>query len=602
MSGNGYTGQMLWVDLTAGTTEVKPLDESLSRSFLGGRGLGIKLLSELAPQGVDPLTPENPLILTTGPYTGAGVFSAFFSVTTKAPLTGLAGSSHCGGRWGPMLKKAGFDGIVVTGGSAEPVYLAIEDGQAELKSAAGLWGKGVFETEELLQEAEGKVQICSIGPAGENLVKYAAMMNGHRAAGRSGVGAVMGAKKLKAIAVKGSGKTALHDPERVKEISRLGGKNAVEGGAAFAKYGSSMAFEVFNAKHTLPTRNFREGHFTESEKINGDTLKENYFVRDSGCAQCPLQCGNVHTIKDGPYKLDEIEGPEYETMMSFGSNCGNTNLESILMANRLCNDLGLDTISCGDIFALLMDLSDLGIISAEDLDGFAMNWGEHQSIIALIPRIAAREGIGDLLAEGSLTAAGKWGDAALARVIHSKGQEYPGYESRRSFGTGFSLVTSNRGACHLRAAFYVNEIFMGEMDADGFEANMATLLDKEHFMCIADAFLTCKFGMRNALYTWEVLTDLVNGLTGFGLSLEDLKRIGERIWTLERAFNMREGMPEDSPPVRFFEEDLADGLEGGEKLSRERFARALAHYFQMRGWDEKGNPSADKMAEMGLNP
>ncbi len=600
MTGNSFHGRQLAIDLSTGTALEQTIGVEVLRKFAGGRGLGIKLLWEMAPEGTDPLAPDNPLILAIGPYTGAGVFSAFFNVTTKSPLTGLAAASHCGGHWGPAFKRTGYDCMTVTGASDKPVYLLVEEGKATIKDAGHLWGKGVFETEKRIRDDEGDVEILSIGQAGENRVKYAAMMNAHRAAGRSGVGAVMGSKNLKAIAVKGKVSVTYADPGKVKEISRNGGNQAMEAGKAFSKYGSSMAFNFFNEAHTLPTRNFRGGYFEQAGQIDGETLKEKYFVKDRGCAKCPLKCGNIHAIEDGPYKLKEIEGPEYETLMAFGSNCANTNIESILMANYLCNDFGLDTISCGDTFALLMDLFELGIIKASDLDGYAMNWGQHESIVALIPKIANRQGVGDLLAEGSYRAAATWGDEALSRVIHAKKQEYPGYESRRSFGTGFSLVTSNRGACHLRAALYVNEIFMGEFNERGFESNMQTLLNKEHLLCLYDALLSCKFGGRNAGHTMPVLTVLMNALTGFDYTEAELAQVGERIWNLERLYNLREGVEEDLPPMRFCREALEDGQQGGEAISLERFIAARAKYYHARGWNENGVPGAAKLSQLGL--
>ncbi|MGE5255902.1 MAG: aldehyde ferredoxin oxidoreductase family protein [Hyphomicrobiales bacterium] len=597
---NGYTGRTLRVDLTRGTISVDGTESVTVKRVLGGRGLGIQHLTGLAPVGVNPLAPENPLILATGPYTGAGVFSAFFNVTTKSPLTGLAAASHCGGKWGPGFKRSGFDAVVITGAAARPCYLVLEDGHAALKDADHLWGLGVFDTEAKLKSDHDGAEVACIGPAGENRVRFATLMNGHRAAGRGGVGAVMGSKKLKALVVKGKIGTAFFDKEKVKTISSQGGKKALEVAQAFAKFGSSIAFDFFNSKHTLPTRNFRGGHFPDASRINAQALKDTYFVKDRGCLTCPLKCGNVHQVKEGPYKLDEVEGPEYETLMSFGSNCANSNLGSILMANLLCNDLGMDTITCGNIFAWLMDLYESGIITARDLDGVSMKWGQHESIVALIPAIGARQGIGDLLAEGSYRAAARWGPQALGRVIHAKKQEYPGYESRRSFGTGFSLATSSRGACHLRAQLYVNELFAGEFQEKGFEAHIDTLIDKEHFLAVADSLLTCKFGMRNAGYTWPVLTDLYNALTGEQFKIEDLKRIGERIWTLERIYNLREGVEEDTLPARFFSEDLDDGQPGGGRIDRDRFMAARNLYYQARGWDELGRPTARKLTEFGL--
>jgi aldehyde:ferredoxin oxidoreductase len=588
------------VDLTRRTVEVKATDGDAVKRVLGGRGLGIALLTELAPAEVDPLAPENPLILATGPYTGAGVFSAFFNVTTKSPLTGLAAASHCGGKWGPGFKRAGFDAMVVTGAAERPCYLSLEDGRAVLKDAGHLWGLGVFATEARLKADHDGAEVACIGPAGEKRVRFSTLMNGHRAAGRGGVGAVMGSKQLKAIVVKGKIGTGLFDREKVKAISSQGGKKALEVAQAFAKFGSSIAFDFFNAKHALPTRNFRGGHFPDASRINAQALKDKYFVKDRGCLTCPLKCGNVHQVKDGPYRLDEVEGPEYETLMSFGSNCGNANVESILMANLLCNDLGMDTITCGNICAWLMDLHESGIVTAADLDGISMKWGQHESIMALIPKIGARQGIGDVLAEGSYRAAATWGERALERVIHAKKQEYPGYESRRSFGTGFSLATSSRGACHLRAQLYVNELFAGEFQEKGFEAHIGTIIDKEHFLAVADSMLTCKFGMRNAGYTWPVLTELYNALTGETLAVDDLKRIGERIWTLERLYNLREGVEADTLPPRLFTEDLDDGQPGGERVDEKRFLAARGLYYRARGWDAQGRPSDQKRLELSL--
>ena len=591
----------LVVDLSNGKTKTKEIDDQTFSAFIGGRGAGIKLLMDMSPPKIDPLSPENPLIFMTGPYTGVGVFSAFFNVTTKSPLTHIAGSSHCGGKWGPRLKRAGFDGIIIKGAAQSPCYLVVEEGTASLRDGRELWGKGALETEKVLKQKFGDAEVVTIGPGGENLVKFATIMNGQRAAGRGGVGAVMGSKKLKAIVVKGKIPIRVHNTEKASEISRRGGKLALENGKAFGNYGTSMAYSFFNEKRVLPTKNFRESYFPEAHMIDADALKKQYFVRDRGCFNCPLKCGNVHSIPGGPYQLKEVEGPEYETLMSFGSNCCNSNLESILMANYLCNDLGLDTISCGDTFAFLMDLYDLGIVDSEKLDGVSLTWGNHEGIMSLIPKIAYRQGIGDLLAEGSYETAKDLGEEALSRLIHIKGQEFPGYESRRSFGTGFSLATSNRGADHLRATFYVNEIFTDEVEKDSFEQHVDLLLDKEHLMAIDDSLCMCKFGQRNGEFTWPVLADLFSALTGFGCTEQNLKQAGERIWNLERLYNLREGVEEDMLPRRFFEEDLADGFEGGEKVSKEHFLKARSLYYRMRGWSEKGEPQPAKLRELSLD-
>lgn len=600
MKAKGYRGKKLMVDLSREQIATNDIDKEILLKYLGARGLGIKLLMDVSPPKVNLFSPDNPLIFMTGPYTGLGVFSAFFNITTKAPLTGTAGSSHCGGRWGPKLKTAGFDGIMIKGTSRNPCYLLVEEGNAAILDGRELWGKGVMETEKILKEKHGDVEVASIGPGGENLVKFAAIMNGHRAAARGGIGAVMGSKKLKAVAVKGKLPIAVHERDKVMKISRRGAKLAVENGKNFGNYGTSMALSFLNEKRVLPTKNFREGYFPQADKINAEALKEHYFVRDKGCFNCPLKCGNVHHVAKGPYKLDEVEGPEYETLMSFGSNCGNSNLEPILMLNYLCNDLGLDTISCGNLFSLLMDLFDLGIINKQKLGGISLSWGDHEAMVALIPKIAYRQGIGDCLAEGSYEAAKRLGEAAPSRVIHSKKQEFPGYEPRRSFGTGFSLITSNRGADHLRATFYVNEIFKEELDKGGFEEHVDVLLDKEHLVAVVDLLCMCKFGQRNGQFTWDVLAELFSALTVFRFTELELKRAGERIWNLERLYNLREWVEEDILPERFFEEDLNDGFEGCGKIAKKRFLNARALYYQMRGWNEQGEPEVRKLKELDL--
>lgn len=407
---SGYVGRSVCINLSTNEILQKKVIPEQTLPYIGGRGIGIKLLHDITSAGIDPFSPENPLIFATGPYTGTGIFSAMFNVTTKSPLTGVAASSHCGGHWGPKLKKAGFDSLIITGVAKTPCYLLIDEGKVTIKDAKEIWGCGVFATEEFIRRQHGEVEVLCIGQAGENLIRFAAIMNGHRALGRSGVGAVMGHKKLKAIAVKGSLPIKIQDSKKLAEISRNGSKSALEKGATFAKYGTPLAFSFFNEKHVLPTRYFREGYFEDADKIDAYALKNKYFVADIGCYKCPLKCSKIHAVEDGPYKLTEkVEGPEYETLMALGSGCGNANIESILMANYLCNDFGIDTISCGNIFGLLMDLSDLRIIGPSQLDGMTFKWGDHATMIAMIPKIAHRQGIGNLLADGSWAAANYWG-------------------------------------------------------------------------------------------------------------------------------------------------------------------------------------------------
>jgi aldehyde:ferredoxin oxidoreductase len=597
----GYMGKILNVDLTSRNWHVDDVEPDLKRMFLGGRGLGLRLLMDVGSVDADPYAETNPLIFMTGPYTGTGVFSAFYNVTTKSPLTGLAASSHSGGTWGPQLKRGGFDAVVITGKASAPCYLAIRDGACQILDANDLWGKGVKATTSLVQQRHGKVAVAAIGPAGERKVRFAAIMNDvHRAAGRGGVGAVMGSKNLKAVAVGGDQKIQYADRDGFVAFSRKGGKKSLENAAAFAKYGTSLVFSVMNQMGALPTRNFRAGYFGGAEGINGDALKSRYFIRDHGCFNCPLKCANIHSVREGVFAVDETEGPEYETLMSFGPNCGNSDLESIIKANDLCNDLGMDTIGAGNTIALLFDLSERGLID-DAKTGLNLGWGQSETISALLHMMAFREGLGDLLAEGSLRAARSLGKACERYVIHAKGQDFPGYEVRRAHGTGLSFATSSRGACHLRGSMYVNEIFQKSLPPAGFsDEKLDTLVEKENMLALVDSLVMCKFGQRNAEFTLEVLPQLLAHLTGMVYSQDELMMIGERIYNLERLYMHDAGTGADTLPDRLFEEDLEDHLDGGERLNRHEFEDALLRYYQKRGWDPSGRPKPDKLKVLGL--
>jgi aldehyde:ferredoxin oxidoreductase len=598
----GYMGKILRVDLSRGSWETDTIGDETCRKFIGGRGLGIWFLSREAPADVDPYAEDNPLIFMTGPYTGTGVFSAFYNVTTKSPLTGLAASSHSGGSWGPWLKRAGFDAIVIRGKSETPCYLAVEDGACRILNAHGLWGKGVKETEAVLKDRHGKVEVACIGPAGEKRVRFASIMNDvHRAAGRGGVGAVMGAKNLKAVAVGGNQRIPYRDRSAFTALSRTGAQKALKNATAFAKYGTSLVFSLMNSKGVLPTRNFRAGHFEHADRINGDALKSRFFVRDKGCFNCPLKCANIHTVPDGAYRVFETEGPEYETLMSFGSNCGNSDLASIIKANDVCNDLGMDTISAGNTIALLLDLEDRGLLGSKATGAMELGWGNAEAMIALLGMIAHREGVGDLLAEGSVQAARQLGDGCEWFTVHTKGQEFPGYEVRRAQGTGLSFATNNRGADHLRGCLYVEEIFQGKLDPMGWsDEKIRTLVQKENFLALVDSLVMCKFGQRNGEFTPDVLAEVLGRLTGAAFSVDELLDVGERIWNLERSYNGSAGASPDELPERLFQEDLQDGVEGGARIPQAEFRAAVQRYYQERQWDPSGNPAVRKLEALDL--
>lgn len=597
----GYINNFVKVNLSNASVEVFHVGNETLRNFLGGRGLGIRLLWDFAPQNVDPFSPINPLIFVTGPYTGTGVFSAYYNATTLSPLTGTAASAHSGGSFGPALKKAGFDGLVVIGKAEKPVYLLLNNGKVEIKDAGSLWGLDVVKTEEALKAEHGRVTSAVIGTAGENLIRFGCIMNDtHRALGRGGTGAVMGSKNLKAVAAKGNMKITYHDYDRFTALSRKGGKIASKNGQAFAKYGTTMAFGFFALKGTMPSYHFRKGYFDDWEKIGPEVLKERYFVRDSGCFKCPLRCANIHRVESGPFAVDETEGPEYETMMSFGTLCGINEPEAIIKANHLVNLLGMDSISAGVVVAFAMDLFDLGILSAKDTGGLDLRFGNAQAMLDLIRQIAKREGLGDLLAEGSLRAARKIGRLAEQRVMTCLGQELPGYEPRRAPGTGFSLASSSRGADHLRATFYVNEIFAGEFKDKDYADHLDVLLAREHLMVLADSLAMCKFGQRMGGFDPEVTGELLTALTGLEWTGQELMVLGERVYNLERLFNIGKGFREITLPNRCFTEPLEDSLGKVPPIDTKHFAKARRNYFQARGWDESGQPGPKKLEELSL--
>ena len=596
-----YLNNIAEVNMITGEAKRISIHENIKKQFLGGRGLGIRLLWEMTSPEMDAFSPENPLMFLTGPYTGTGVFSGFYNVTTLSPLTGSAVSAHSGGSFGPTLKKAGYDGLVVVGRADKPTYILLDNGKVSLKDAGHLWGMDVEEAEKALKETHGDVEVAVIGPAGENLVRFGCIMNNvHRAAGRGGAGAVMGSKKLKAVVVKGDQKPKYHDRKAFNAISKQVGKKATETGSAFGKYGTPIAYGMFAQKGTLPTLHFRQGFYDDWEKLSGDLFKEKYFMRDQGCYNCPLRCANIHRIPSGPYTVASTEGPEYETIMAFGPLCGISNPEAVTKAGHLANLLGMDTISGGVAIAFAMDLVDLGLLSKNETDGLDLSFGNEGAMLEMIPRIANRQGFGDLLAEGTLRAGKQLGPQAEARVMTCMGQELPGYEPRRAPATGFSLASSTRGACHLRATYYVNEIFGGEFQGKDFADHMDLLVSKEHLMAVADSLVICKFGQRMGGFTLDLIADALRAATGLDFTADDVVNIGERTYNLERLLNIRRGKEEITLPNRCFSEPIEDGFGKTPPIDRKHFEKAKNRYFAARGWDDRGRPRKQKLEQLQL--
>jgi len=610
---HGLMGKILRVNLAEGKISEEEIPEEMAKKFLGGRGIASKYLFDEVKPGIAPLGPENKLIFMSGLLTGTPSPSAArYSVVAKSPLTNIWAQSNSGGRWGVDLKHSGFDGIIFEGISEKPVYFVIDDGKAELCDASDLWGKNVSETTGVLKETLGeKFNVASIGVAGENLVKYAAIMNDlHRAAGRCGLGAVMGSKRLKAIAVKGTKEIRIANKKAFQEVSKkqfeLLGENILAAG--LQGYGTTLVLDIVNVCGGLPTRNWQTGVCSFVEEINGEALNEKVLVQAVGCFACPIKCGRGTEIRKGPYAGQKGEGPEYETIAFFGAMCDNSDIESITMANYLCNDYGLDTISCGSTVAFTMECFEKGILTKEDAGGLEIRFGDSEMIVELVHKIAKRDGVGDLLAEGTRIMAQRLGQDSERFAMHVKGLELPAYDSRAAKITGLAFATANRGGDHitgyvqaptfLASPFLVIEESEIEDPLKENPEETKIVKDLEDALTVFDAVGFCKF-MGLASDAQEI-SDIIAAVIGREFSVEDFRKAGERIYNLERAFNIREGLTrtDDTLPMRLLEDPLPEGPAEGHVNNLEIL---LDPYYEFRGWDKTtGKPTPEKLRELDL--
>jgi aldehyde:ferredoxin oxidoreductase len=616
--GNGFMGKILRVNLTKGSISEERISEDKMRKYLGGVGIATSYLYEEVPAGVDPLGADNKLIFMTGPLTGTTSASAARdSVVAKSPLTGIWGHGNSGGNFGPMLKRSGYDGIIIEGVSPKPVYLEIADGKATLKDAGHLWGKSVNETEDIIQKgAVPKPITASIGQAGENLVRYSAIMNNsHRAVGRCGLGAVMGSKKLKAVVCSGKTKIELHDSEEFKKISKkqIGYLNESVLKVGFEAFGTNLVADMVNARGGYPTLNWQKGVFDQIEEMNGQAMTEKVLVKELACFGCPIACGRGTAIKQGKWAGRSGEGPEYETTNMFGACCGIADMNAVTMANYLCNEYGLDTISAGSSIAFAMECFEKGILTKEMTGGIDIKFGDADLIVELVEKIAKREGIGDLLAEGTKVMAEKLGGGSSVFAMNVKGLELPAYDPRAAKICGLGFVTANRGGDHITAfieapTFIDAPILIVEessiedpLNAKPEEAKI--LMDMEDALTSLDALGGCKF--MGALLKAEDLVDLIRNATGWtDFSVDDFRKCGERIYNLGRVYCNREGIrrKDDILPDRLMKEPLPEGPAEGMVLDAETLEMLKDAYYNYRGWDlATGIPSPDKLKELGLD-
>jgi aldehyde:ferredoxin oxidoreductase len=588
-------GKVLRIELSGKKTSSQPLTKEQTELFLGGRGLGVDILFRELPRGTNPLSPENKMVFATGPLTGTGApTSGRYSVITRSPLTGTIFDSNSGGHFGVQLKRSGWDAVVVEGKAEKPSYLWICDESVEIRNADHIWGSNTHTTEDTVKsETDKEAKVACIGPAGERQVLISAIINDkHRAAGRGGVGAVMGSKNLKAIAVLGNHETPIANREEFTATARVGleaiSKNPVTKDS-LPNYGTAVLVNVINEIGALPTMNFRRGYFEDADAISGETIRERIFEKRIACDACTIACGRETKI---PGRDRHGEGPEYETIGAFGAACGVRDLEAITEANYLCNEYGLDTISTGNTIACAMELSDTGHLTS------GPRFGDSETMVNLVKMIGERTGIGNELAEGSFRFAERHGHPEFSMSV--KALEIPAYDPRGIQGMGVAYATSNRGACHLRAYMTSPEVLGNPALIDRFKidgkASLTILL--QNISAATDSMVLCRFSQF--AMTPEHYARLLRAVTDIPFSARDLMDIGERIFNLERVFNVREGFGReaDSLPKRVLETPL---LEGHSKNVTVALDPMLDEYYRLRGWTSNGIPTINTLSELKLH-
>ncbi|UCE53717.1 MAG: aldehyde ferredoxin oxidoreductase family protein [Desulfobacterales bacterium] len=620
----GMTGKILRIDLTDLTYAVEEPDEYIYRTYYGGSALACYYLLNECPKGTDPMGPDNLLIFASSPLVGSGIpGSNRYSVAAISPLSGIYGEAEAGGWWSPELKRAGYDAVLIKGKAEKPVYLWIHDGQVEIRNAGALWGKGTGDAQDIIKNDLGvkRVSVAAIGPAGENQVRFACVVNGLKHTnGRGGLGAVMGSKNLKAIAVRGKQSPDFHDKETLKRVIEWYANNFMDHPIERVLHdGGTIGWDVTELDEAgiLPTYNFRSGSFEKADDICGETFHKQYFIEAGSCQGCVIRCKRV-ARSDGPYKVDPAYGgPEYETAAAFGSLCGVSDLEVVCKAHELCNKYTLDSISTGATIAFAMECFENGLLTAKDTDGLELKFGNQKAMVECIHKVANREGIGDLLAEGSRRASETIGGGAKKLAMHVKGQELAMHEPRGKGSLGLAYALSSTGANHTEGPhdYLFQEGALGVSDLPELgilEPVPAIELTPEKVRYFALMQLTwnvfntlglCIFTAGpGKLLKMNQVAQAVEAATGWNVTLWEIMKLAERTVTLKRAVSVLHGITrkDDCLPDRFFQ-PLEGGLLKGMALEQEVFEKSLDLYYDMRGWDRNtGIPTAGKLVELGL--
>jgi len=617
----GYLGKQLRINLSTGAAITQKLDMTVLKEYLGGVGYGARLLYDEIPAGADPLGPENKLVFSTGPFTATmAPGSGFAEVCFKSPQTGVWGESKCGGEWGGMLRKAGFDFLVVEGEAKEPAYIVVDNGQTQILSAQKLKGKTTSEKDRLIKDElqDDGYEVAVIGPAGENLVRFANIMLEGRSFGRCGAGAVMGSKNLLAIAVKGDGKIPVADEDGFRKAARKGNKIVLDAtdGEGMAPGGTTGDIPACDELGDSPTKNWRSNSWSKGEELYSHFEKENLIKANPCYKGCVLRCGRIVQVQDGKWKTPEHEGAEYESISAFTFFVLNEDMDAAVHASYLCNEYGIDTISAGSVIAFAMDCYDNGIISKEETDGLDLSWGNAESMVELVKRISSRQGLGELLGEGTKLAGRRIGKGSEELAVQIKGLEGAAHDARSGKALAVTYGSASRGMCHIHpiegmAFDSLNNDFgltpYGLPDpetldrfAEDDKGRIAKTL--QDFGILPDILGFCKFYVYCGLGLSN-LAELLSSLTGWNVDEKELLKVGERVFNLQRMFNMREGMTrsDDYLPKRARKLPEFGKYSSVAECEIKEYDRMLDEYYEARGWNSKtGNPEEATLRQLGL--
>jgi len=604
---NGYGGRILSVDLSTGSSRIDAVDECFARLYLGGNGFAARLLYDRLQPGIDAFEPSNCVVLAVGPVTDSNIpGNSRICVASKSPLTGLFFDSTFGGRFPCTFKRTGFDALVITGQAPRPVYLLLTPDGAQIKPADALWGTLTQECVDRLHSIEGEAaDVTCIGPAGERLVRFAAMAhywkNRGAIAGRGGIGAVLGSKRLKAIVANGNRKMSLADQAGLNTLYKSTYSGMLTGTKALSTFGTAVLVNPINTMGALGTKNLATEVFEEAEAISGEHFKELYWERDTTCLKCPVACGKDFKVEAGEFAGTRWKMPEYESIFALGSMLENANAPSLIKANELCDQLGMDTISMGVTIAFAMECAARGLLHTQEM-GRELHWGDYHAMLHLVQATAYRQGFGDLLAEGSWRLAEHLGGDAHHYLYAVKGLELPAHSARALKGMSIGYATATRGGSHHDTRPTMQ--YRPEFDHSTIAGKAEYAVRSQHYTAVGDSLVLCRFtGERGfGMLLNDAFPQMVNGVTGLSLTTEDLEHVGERIINLERAFNVREGIrrKDDLLPYRVMHEPIPLGPSKGRYCPPDELDRMLDDYYALRHWSRDGVPTKERLAALEL--